>query len=113
MARKWSSVYGISSKQMVLSPGRSAMCVCHRPSTSALYPYLAVSIRRYSGQRCLILFMILLMCLEDEFPGKQSTAVLQRLPILPAFSVVLPFTGIQLENRILWSWKKTTTEDTT
>ncbi|GFX52540.1 hypothetical protein TNCV_4325561 [Trichonephila clavipes] len=26
------------------------------------------------GQRCLSLLVILLLCLEEEFPGKQSTA---------------------------------------
>ncbi|GFY35026.1 hypothetical protein TNCV_5044021 [Trichonephila clavipes] len=32
-----------------------------------------------SGQRLLGLLMILLLCVEEEFPSKQSTAVLQRL----------------------------------
>ncbi|GFX85507.1 hypothetical protein TNCV_3716791 [Trichonephila clavipes] len=34
-------------------------------------------------QRLLTFLMTLLLCLEEEFPGKQSTAVLQKLALAP------------------------------
>ncbi|GFT81128.1 hypothetical protein TNCV_4282331 [Trichonephila clavipes] len=84
MALHWSPGYGINSKQVILSPGMLAnIAKEHRHLNK-----IAILHKKHGGvdgQRPLSLLVTLLLCLEEEFPCKQSTVVLQRL----AFTLVV------------------------
>ncbi|GFX30088.1 hypothetical protein TNCV_2617991 [Trichonephila clavipes] len=81
---------------MVLSPGKSA-----KVSTEHLHLHrIATWHKTYvgiGGQRLLSLLVTLLLHLKEEFPGKQFTAVLQRLAFTPGVqsgaSLLLHSTG--------------------
>ncbi|GFU67179.1 hypothetical protein TNCV_3676141 [Trichonephila clavipes] len=73
VARWWSPGYGIISKKVVLSPGRSVKVAEHRHLNR-----IATWLDDIGGQRLLSFFVTFLQCLK-EFPSKQLTAVLQRL----------------------------------
>ncbi|GFX54157.1 hypothetical protein TNCV_2337931 [Trichonephila clavipes] len=57
-------------------PDRSLSWRLKSPETKFAKPSLK------SGQRLLSLFVTFLLCLEEECPGKHSTAVLQRLAFM-------------------------------
>ncbi|GFS78223.1 hypothetical protein TNCV_3171901 [Trichonephila clavipes] len=83
---KWSQSYGINSKQMVLSPGRSAEVATEHQHLLRITTWHYAH-NDISGQRLLSLLVTLLLCLEEEFPGKQATVVLQRLFFTPGIQV--------------------------
>ncbi|GFY15826.1 transposable element Tc3 transposase [Trichonephila clavipes] len=87
-----------NSKRVVQSPGRSAKVTTehrHLPWITTLY----LVHDDIGGQWFLnYLLVTLLLCLEEEFPGKQSTDAFQRLAFKPGIQSVCPFDCIHQEN---------------
>ncbi|GFY35038.1 hypothetical protein TNCV_5044131 [Trichonephila clavipes] len=73
---KWSSGYGINSKQVVLTPGRSTKIATEHRQLHRI----ATTTKVDNGSSALL--VTLLLCLEEEFSGKHSTTLLQRLVLM-------------------------------